>query len=243
MNLLLFTRDEVVQGKAEVHGRRARHLLDVLRVKPGDLLRAGIVDGPVGKATVEEVFSDRVMLSCTFDGKEAGKPKVDLILALPRPKVLRRMWAPLASLGVGHIALTNAWRVERNYFDTHLFRPEVYEPLLKQGLEQAGHTCLPRVSVHKRLVALMEDDLEDLFSPGVRLMAHPNTDGRISNSLHGADADGVLLAVGPEGGWIDREVALFERVGFSPVSVGSSILRSDIASYVLLGLINELLQA
>lgn len=44
-------------------------------------------------------------------------PQVDLLLALPRPKVLRRLWPMLGELGVGHVVLTGAERVEPAFFD------------------------------------------------------------------------------------------------------------------------------
>jgi RsmE family RNA methyltransferase len=156
------------------------------------------------------------------------------------------MWASLASLRVGHIALTNAWRVERNYFDTHLLDPNTYQPLLLQGLEQACHTFMPTVSVHKRLVPLLEEELGDTFGhwgePTRKLVAHPGARLRLSRVLSDTAARGrVLVAVGPEGGWIERELELFDQVGFTSISIGESILRTDVACHVILGMVNELL--
>lgn len=242
LNLLLLDPEELHQGRLVLRGRRARHLMEILHVKPGDKIRAGLLNGPLGHAEVEEILEEELGLRCSFDDKPLLHPKVDLILALPRPKVLRRMWAPLASLQVGHIALTNAWRVERNYFDTHLLKPEVYKPLLMQGLEQAQCTFMPTVSVHKRLVDLVDRKLDEVFGTksDPRLLAHPGAEDSISGILMARPTKRVLLAVGPEGGWIDRELELFDRAGFLSVNVGRSILRTDVACHVLLGLINEL---
>ena len=49
----------------------------------------------------------------------------DLLLAVPRPKVMRRLWAPLAAIGVGQVILTNAEKVERDYFGSHALRDEM----------------------------------------------------------------------------------------------------------------------
>jgi 16S rRNA U1498 N3-methylase RsmE len=54
---------------------------------------------------------------CVFESVTPPRPRVDVLLALPRPKVMRRLWAQLAALGVAQIILTNAERVERHYFD------------------------------------------------------------------------------------------------------------------------------
>ncbi len=95
-------------------------------------------------------------------------PAVDVLLALPRPKVLRRLWAQLAALGVGRIMLTNASRVERNYFDTHVLEAATYRPLLIEGLQQARDTRLPVVSVHRRFRILIEADLSALSDASTR---------------------------------------------------------------------------
>ena len=102
------------------------------------------------------------------------RPNVDLLLAVPRPKVMRRLWAQIAALGVGQIILTNAEKVERNYFDTHILAPETYRPLLIEGLQQARDTRLPAVSIHRQFKILIEDQLDDLFASGLRVVADPS---------------------------------------------------------------------
>ena len=154
-------------------GARAKHLLNVLSVAPGHQVRVGIIDGPCGVGTVQSVDDGTVELRCTFDGLIPPRPRVDLLLALPRPKVMRRLWAQIAALGVGQIILTNAERVERNYFDTHVLRPECYGPLLVEGLQQARDTRLPHVSIYKQFKVLIEDDLNSLCPTGLRLVADP----------------------------------------------------------------------
>jgi RsmE family RNA methyltransferase len=249
MNLILFQPNEVSDtdaGSAERHvtlsDARARHLLTVLRVKPGDHVRVGILDGPLGVATVRSVADDAVALRCAFDATIPPRPRVDLLLALPRPKVMRRLWAQIAALGVGHIILTNAERVERNYFDTHVLQPECYEPLLVEGLRQARDTRRPRVSIHRQLKVLIEDHLDALFPGGVRLVAHPATEKSPGDVLgHIADDKRLLLAVGPEGGWNAFEMGLFEEHGFTPAGLGRRILRTDTACVALLAVVHDAL--
>jgi 16S rRNA U1498 N3-methylase RsmE len=95
---------------ARLADARARHVIDVLRAAPGQDVRVGIVDGPLGIGTVTTVGDASVELRCAFDDSVPPRLPVDLLLALPRPKVMRRLWAQLAALGVGRIILTNAER-------------------------------------------------------------------------------------------------------------------------------------
>jgi len=216
-------------------GRRAEHLLSVLHVKPGARVRVGILNGPRGVGTVTslDAAARTVTLRCTFDPAPPPRPAIDLLLALPRPKVLRRLWAQLAAIGVGRIILTNAERVERNYFDTHILAPEFYEPLLIEGLQQAQDTWLPAVSVHRQFKVLVEDDLDTLFRSGRRLVADPSG----KEPPRGSNGERVLLAVGPEGGWNDFELKLLEAHRFQRVGMGARTLRTDTACIALLALV------
>src|SRR4029078_8721247 len=115
----------------------------------------------------------RFRLRCALEPDAPARPRVDLLLAMPRPKVMKRLWAQLAALGVGQIILTNAERVERNYFDTHVLAAESYRPLLVEGLQAARDTRLPAVSIHRQLKVLVEDRLDGLLAGGLRLLADP----------------------------------------------------------------------
>ncbi len=241
MNLIILEPSEVTpSGDVALADRRAAHLVNVLKAKPGQAVRVGLLDGPLGTAVVAGTDGQRVMMRCTFDGDVPQRPTVDLLLALPRPKVMRRLWAQLAALGVGRILLTNAARVERNYFDTHVLTSDCYRPLLVEGLQQARDTRLPLVSIHRQLKVLVEDHLDRLFD-GVRLVADPRVKTTIGNATGGA-AERVLIAIGPEGGWNEFELQLLETHGFHPVGMGPRTLRADTACVALLTLVHEALR-
>ena len=248
MNLLLVERDELISTESSPHGElvlsgdRARHLREVLHVEPGRRLRVGVVDGDVGEAEVLSVDGTDVRVRALGFSPPPPIPRVDLLLAIPRPKVLKRLWAPLASLGVGQIFLTNAERVERFYFDSHALRPETYRPRLVEGLAQARDTRLPRVEVYKSLKILVEDELDLRCPDARRLLADPAYDRSAYDAAHGTAEDRrVLLALGPEGGWNDFERDLLERHGFVGVGLGRRVLRSDIAAVALLAIVHEAL--
>src|SRR5262249_46577846 len=161
VNLVLFEPHEVADSATvKVSGARAEHLLKVLHAAPGRQFRVGVVDGPLGLGTVESIADRSVELRCAFDDAVPPRPRIDVLLALPRPKVIRRLWAQIAAMGVGRIIVTNAARVERDYFDAHILRPEHYRPLLIEGLQQARDTRMPIVSIHKQFKVLVEDALD-----------------------------------------------------------------------------------
>jgi RsmE family RNA methyltransferase len=244
VNLLLLDPLELSAGGAVVlGGTRAAHLIAVLKVARGQAVRVGVLDGPSGVGTVTSIRDGAVELHCALESTVPPRPRVDLLLAVPRPKVMRRLWAQLAALGAGRIILTNAERVERNYFDTHVLTPACYRPLLIEGLQQARDTRLPAVSIHRQFKVLIEDDLDALAGPALRVVADPRGDGALVDVVKEHAADRVLIAIGPEGGWNDFERQLLGSHGFHAVGMGTRTLRSDTACIALLALVHDALRA
>jgi 16S rRNA (uracil1498-N3)-methyltransferase len=243
MNLILCDAGEVgTAGVVTLTDGRAAHVRGVLRAQPGDTVKIGVVDGPKGRGEVVAIDEAAVVLRCNFEPAAPAPPAVDLLLAVPRPKVLRRLWAQLAALGVGRIILTNASRVERPYFDTHVLDESTYRPLLIEGLQQAGDTHLPRVSIHRQFRILIEDDLGPAGDGERRLVAHPG-EARSLLTLGGHPQQRrAMLAIGPEGGWNAFELDLLRQHGFEAVSLGGRILRTDTACIALLSLLHEALR-
>ncbi len=241
MNLLLLDAREVAaDGTVCLDDRRADHVVRVLKAAPGDRLRVGLIDGAAGSGVVTGISPGQVRLRCEFSAAPAPPP-VDLLLALPRPKVLRRLWAQLAAIGVGRIILTNAARVERNYFDTHLLDETSYRPLLIEGLQQARDTRVPAVTVRRQLKILIEDELDGLCPDGLRVVAHPGGHPPVTTVVRDATPGRVLLAVGPEGGWTSYELGLLDAHGFRLASAGERPLRTDTACVALLSLVHDAL--
>ncbi|MFH0952893.1 MAG: RsmE family RNA methyltransferase [Verrucomicrobiota bacterium] len=242
MNLVLLDPSEIgPDGVARLADRRATHIREVLKAAPGQAIRVGVLNGPRGTATVQELTEAGVSLRCTLEAEPPPRPSVDLLLALPRPKVMRRLWAQLAAVGVGRVILTNARKVERVYFDTHVLRPETYRPLLVEGLQQSQDTHLPEVSIHRQFKVLIEDELDAMCPEGGRLLADPGAAHRITDLIVPGRGIRVLLAVGPEGGWTDFERDLLQEHGFLPVTMGARTLRSDTACIALLALVHDLI--
>lgn len=240
MNLILCEPDEIgPDGLVTLTGARATHLREVLRVVRGGVVRIGVVDGPKGRGEVLAIDDGTATVRADLDQDTPPPPPIDLLLAVPRPKVLRRLWAQIAALGVGRIILTNAWKVERQYFDAHVLEPAIYRPLLVEGLQQAGDTRLPRVSIHRQFRVLVEDELGPPGDDEMRLLAHPGGERSLLAMASASAGQRVLLAVGPEGGWNAFELDLLARHGFVTVGLGSRTLRTDTACVALLAMLSE----
>ena len=240
MNLILLQpsdfRDD---GLAVLSDERARHIRKVLKAVPGKVLRIGLLNGPLGKGTMLSVDQDEVCLQCVVEEEAPPEPKIDLLMAMPRPKVMKRLWAQLAALGVGRIVLINADKVERFYFDTHVLEPDFYHARLIEGLQQARCTHLPEVLVRKRFKPFVEDELGSLFPEHVKLLADPSGEKRVADFEFNDER--VLLAIGPEGGWTAYELEMLQAHGFELFGMGNRILRTDTVCIGLLSTLAEVL--
>jgi RsmE family RNA methyltransferase len=230
VNLLLVEPAEVSEGRVVVGGRRAQHLREVIGVTTGARVRTGIVGGGVGSAEVLADDGTRITLALAIDGPAPPPLPIELVLAVPRPKVLTRTIEAAASFGVERIALTNAWRVDKSYLSSPRLAPDALAAAARLGAEQGATTHVPPIVVHRRLMELLDSRWT---SPGddVRIVAHP-TGKPIENV---ARVDSLVLAIGPEGGWIQRELDTFVARGFTPVSLGERVLRVETAVAAALG--------
>jgi RsmE family RNA methyltransferase len=232
MNLILLLPDDGIDGAGRVRlrGRRLRHVLDVHRAAPGDELRVGLLGGGIGAGRVLALTPELLELEVRIDLAPPPPLPVTLILALPRPKVLRRVLRAATSMGVKRIVLLNARRVEKSYWQSPYLEAAAMHGQLLLGLEQARDTVLPEILLRPRFKPFVEDELPALIPGTLALVAHPAAPVECPRNPGGP----VTLAVGPEGGFIPYEVEKFAGCRFTPVRLGERILSTETAVPALL---------
>ena len=234
MNLILLQEsDRIDGGRFRIGGVRAKHVAEVLGAEPGRVLRVGLLDGPLGRATVVATSPDSAELDCTFDDTPPPRPRTDLLLAIPRAKSLRKLLPEATALGIDRLVLFRSWRVAKPYLTQSILAAEEYRPLLHEGLMQARCTREPAVSVEPLFKPFVEDRLPAFAAGAAKLVAHPGAEVSLA-SVSVAPDDRVVLAVGPEGGFVPYEVDAFRAAGFTPVSMGPRTLRVETACVALL---------
>ena len=247
MNRILFERDEIHDGRATFSDVRAEHVLKVLHGEVGQTLKTGVLDGPIGTSVIERIESLAVTVRCTHETPSL-QPWLDLILAPPRPRAMKRLLPQLATLGVRRIVLVGAEKVEKAFWGAQLLKEEIYRPLLIDGLQQSGTTAVPTIETFKSFKHFVERQLEAHFEgQNIRIVAHPAlaaTSAAVPCTEVGRagarpSSQVPVLAVGPEGGWTDAEVELLEEKDFARMSLGPRILRTDTA---LIALISRLME-
>jgi len=228
--LLLEEADFIAADRVVLRDRRLKHMQEVHRSVVGDSLRVGRLGGQLGSAELLRLEPHEAELSVQFDKEPPAKLPLTLLLALPRPKMLRRVFQTVATMGVPKIILLNSYRVEKSFWQTPFLEPEAIREQLVLGLEQARDSVLPEVIIEKRFKPFVEDRLPALVEGTLGLVGHPGDFPPCPRAVE----QPITLAIGPEGGWIPYEIELLRKSGLQPVQLGERILRVETAVTALL---------
>ena len=231
MNLLLLeAADFVAADRVVVRDRRLKHILEVHRAEAGETMRVGLLGGGMGTGQLVRLDPAEAELTIELNQAPPAKLPITLLLALPRPKMLRRVLQTVACMGVPRLVLLNSYRVEKSFWLTPFLEPQAIREQLLLGLEQARDTILPDVTLEKRFKPFVEDYLPRLVTGTRGLIGHPGDYPVCPRAL----TEPVTLAIGPEGGWIPYEVDKLTEAGMQPVQLGERILRVETAVSALL---------
>jgi len=233
VNLLILEPGERSLSPAD---SRARHILRVLKLVPGDTVRAGELGARLGTAMLTATEGGRVDLAFTAIDDPPPRANVELLLGHPRPIVLRRMLRDLSAIGPARIAVTVTDLGEKSYYRSNLW-DDTATPL-REGAAQGGSTLVPEVTRHWSL----SQALNTVGAPaGRRLALHAQSSGVphlltvLAALAPGAPVpersqSALALAVGSERGWSERELGLLAEHGFAWATLGQRILRTETAA-------------
>jgi 16S rRNA (uracil1498-N3)-methyltransferase len=226
MNIVLLRNDDWIDGQCAVlRDRRAVHIRSVLKAQIGDSIRVGLLGGDCGRAVIEALDEQAVTLSVQLDEPPPARHRFDIVLALPRPKMLRRILRQCAEFGVSQLHLINSARVEKSFWQSPLLRPARLDEALQSGLERSRDTVQPTVHLHKRFRPFVEDQLPGFCAGRPCWIA----DMGAPSSLAEVPAVPAVVMIGPEGGFVPFEVQLAESVLAQRVHLGGRILSVDTA--------------
>jgi RsmE family RNA methyltransferase len=245
MNIILLDKSEIANDSyvdLPATDRRSEHICNVLHAHSGDSVKIGIIDGLTGSGIVKYLKQEEVLqepnasqtgLRIEFQTLKTPPPQavpVTLILAMQRPKTVKKILQSATAMGVKKIYIIETWKVEKSYWTSPLLNPENLSEQLLLGLEQAGDTIMPEIIIKKRFKPFTEDELPEIISDSTALIAHPYSD---LPCPHKIDKQAVV-AIGPEGGFTEYEVKKMQSIGMSAVNIGERPLRSEFAVTAIL---------
>jgi len=231
LNLLLINEDLLTDNTVTLTDpRQLKHIQQHLKLNVGDSIKIGMHDGLKGTATVASLCDTALILgSILLTEPPPPKLPLTLIIALPRPKVLRRLIMDAVTLGAERIILLHSYRVEKSYWQSPFLQQ--IDDYIQLGLEQAGDTVWPQVVLKQRFKPFVEDELPALCQDKIALVAHPYAAQRCPAQIE----QPCVLVIGCEGGFIPYEIDLLQKNGCRPVSLGARILRTETAVAHLIG--------
>ena len=227
MNLILISKDDFAgpAGRIRLTGRRHEHILKILKPSAGDSLCVGMTGGLIGTGRVICLSKEAVEMEVVLSKEPPPPLDLTLILALPRPIVLKRLLPQVTALGVKKIILIQSERVEKSYWKSPSLSDGKIKEQLMLGLEQAKDTIMPEVLCRKKFKPFVEDELSAIIKGTRAFLADPEAQEEFSCRIEGP----VTLVIGPEGGFIPYEVEKLSAAGCATVSLGKRILRVEAA--------------
>jgi len=192
-------------------------------VQVGSKLRVGQINGLIGEAVVINMDNESTTLEMSLTDSPPAPLPLSLIIALPRPKMLRRILQSSASMGLKSVYVINAFKVEKSYWQSKFLQADKIKEQFILGLEQSCDTQMPEIFFYPSFKRFIEDKIGELVCPGFNFVAHPT--GSITCPIN-LDAKSIV-AVGPEGGFTHYEIQQFLNSGFRPVTLGPRILRVE----------------
>ena len=236
MNLLLIDPTDINNNQAVICETKSWHILNILKLQQGDKIRVGIINGKIGTGKILSTGSGRVTIEIDCSIKAPRHPEIQLILAVPRPKVLRRILKCISSTGIKSIYLINCFKVEKSYWQTPLLAQENVNKALVSGLEQSVDTILPKIHLRRLFKPFVEDELSGIAGSTEKLIAHPNA----KNPCPASVKNSMTIVIGPEGGFSEYEVTKFEEIDFMRVNIGQRILSVETAVPYILGRVTRI---
>ena len=215
--------DEVSGSRAALVGSHAQHLSQVLRGRVGQ--EFDIVAGDiVRRGRIISIVNDRVEFELGEVIPAASAPSLTLILSIF--KFDRMEWAieKCVELGASRIVPAIAHRTEAHLAKSAEKRVERWRRLALQASEQSRRASTPEIAPPQSLQAAMA------AAGGTRIvLAESEEQAMLKDALHSNPAAEITLAFGPEGGWTESELKLFQGAGWIAASLGSTILRAETA--------------
>jgi len=226
MNLILLeNKDFIGNERVVIQGRRFNHLISVNKVKKNDRLVCGLLNDKIGTGLITNVRKDSLEIQVHLTDDPPEPLPLILVLALPRPKMLKRIIESVTSLGVKKIYLINSWRVEKSFWQSPLLKEEYLRKQMILGLEQSRDTVLPRIYQKRFFTQFVKEELPEISKNTLCITAHPKSSKICPSGVNKK----ITLAIGPEGGFIDIEVATLKKQGFFSCHIGQRILKVETA--------------
>ena len=231
------------EATASLTGEQASHLIRVLRAQAG--MEFDIVAGDrVWHGVIAGISGDAVRFNLVAEVE--ADPALPVMLLLSVFKFDRMEWAieKATELGVERIVPIIARRSEKHLAQSAPNRVERWRRIAREAAQQSRRSDVPVIedAIALKTAARREGEAVRLLlaeQERTRTLRRAVEDALAAS---GDDLPAIRVAVGPEGGWVAEEEALFDSEGWKPVSLGPRILRAETAAITAMAVVAALLE-
>lgn len=227
MRAIFLEGESFTEGEFLIKGEKTHHLLNVVRLKPGQNLLLLNGSGIKAYATVEKITKKVVEANITKIEKVEVRGALSIAFALPKKDALEISLRSSVEIGAKEIIILSTQRSQ-----TYPVKKDRIDKIITAAMEQSNNPFLPQF----KFMSLDELDLGSYKQTVLATLKKRET--VLSKSV-----DETLLIIGPEGGLSDVEEDELLAKGACPLRVDIPILRTQTAipflSGHLLGLARE----
>lgn len=226
---------------AVVDGDEGFHASNVRRIRAGEQIDLSDGAGTLAHCVVEDTakgrLSARVIERLTI---AAPRPTVTVVQALPKSDRSELAVELATEAGADGFVAWQATRCVARWEGPKVEKGlRRWEAVVRSAARQSRRPYVPGVEGVVSTAALTQRVTEAVAAGGVVLALHESATEPLAE-LPLAQADSLMLIVGPEGGIADEEIAALAGAGAKAVRLGPSVLRTSTAAAVALGAIGAL---
>jgi 16S rRNA (uracil1498-N3)-methyltransferase len=227
--------DEVSGNRAALTGDHARHLAQVLRAQVGQQFDLS-TGAEIRRGKIISVHPDRVEFELGEAIAQSEPAQITVVMSIF--KFDRMEWAieKCTELGVARILPVIAGRTEKHLAAAAAKRAERWRRIVQQAAEQSRRTSVPEIAEPIKFGELLAMTGETKI-----LLSEVEREVTLKGVLP-PDAECVLLAFGPEGGWMEQELSAFREAGWKLASLGGTVLRAETAVIAAVSIVASILQ-
>lgn len=245
MNSLVVLPEEVRDGShAVLVGGRARYALDTHGVREGESLKIAVMNGMRGHGRIVSASTHEVVIALDLGEPRLDHLPVSLIVGVSRPQTVKKVIQAAVMFGVSSLHFVRSEKGEKSYLQSRSLNADQIEEEKIKALEQIWDSRPPEIVVHRAFSYFMTEKFPSVVNATrdagdghevLRVVAHPGGASLTCSDAPRVRDSGAIIAIGPERGWSDGEVQLFEQSGFEKIGLGQRVVRVELALVFLLG--------
>lgn len=239
MRRFFVEQESIGESEIRITGSDVNHIRNVLRMSPGDQLRASGPGGQEYACYIETITQQQVTARIMYvqDTQAELPSRVCLFQGIPKGDKMEWIIQKAVELGVHEVIPVETIRTVVKLDEKKAEKKTArWQQIAENAAKQSGRGFVPRIHP----VCSFRQALEYGQTCPVRWIPYEKAQGmedardRVRSLLPGQD---VAVFIGPEGGFDEREIQQAQSRGYHPMTLGRRILRTETAGLALLSVL------